>query len=309
MPTLDLPATLSSVGKTLDLAPDKFGLMTDSAPLLAAGAIAALRERMAADGHLLLRGFHDRAPVQAARASLLKRLAAQGRLNPDQPLEDAVPARSGASFSPEITQRNEEVRDVVYGPGMMGFFDKFLGAPSRHYDFTWMRTVSPGQATVPHMDIVYMGRGTRQLYTVWTPYGDTPMTMGSLMVLENSHHNQRLIAGYGSKDVDTFCENRRAPGYTKMGGGGNIADGGFLSRDPVTLRKRLGGRWLASDFQMGDILIFSVFLVHCSLDNTSERMRLTTDTRYQLASEPADERWVGDDPIGHGPEAKRGMIC
>jgi hypothetical protein len=45
------------------------------------------------------------------------------------------------------------------------------------------------------------------------------------------------------------------------------------------------------------------------MDNHTNRLRLSTDTRYQLASEPVDERWIGEDPIAHGPEAKKGIIC
>jgi hypothetical protein len=45
-----------------------------------------------------------------------------------------------------------------------------------------------------------------------------------------------------------------------------------------------------------------MFTLHCSLDNTSPqgRIRLSIDTRYQLKSEPADERWTGEEPFGHG---------
>jgi hypothetical protein len=39
-----------------------------------------------------------------------------------------------------------------------------------------------------------------------------------------------------------------------------------------------------------------MFTHHCSLDNQSNRIRLSTDSRYQLASEPMDERWSGDHP-------------
>ena len=48
--------------------------------------------------------------------------------------------------------------------------------------------------------------------------------------------------------------------------------------------------------------MFGMFTLHCSLDNRSpeNRIRLSTDTRYQLASEPADERWIGDEPFGNG---------
>lgn len=49
--------------------------------------------------------------------------------------------------------------------------------------------------------------------------------------------------------------------------------------------------------------------VHASLDNCSNQIRLSADSRYQLACEPADERWIGPNPIAHGPKSKRRMIC
>jgi len=50
------------------------------------------------------------------------------------------------------------------------------------------------------------------------------------------------------------------------------------------------------------MLLFGVFTLHCSLDNTSpvNRIRLSTDTRYQLESEPVDERWATEEAFGHG---------
>jgi hypothetical protein len=89
------------------------------------------------------------------------------------------------------------------------------------------------------------------------------------MVLENSHLHEPLRENYCRKDVDAFCSNRRA----------------------------------------GALLTFTTFLVHASLDNHSDRIRLSSDSRYQPASEPADERWIGPNPIAHGPQAKRGMVC
>jgi hypothetical protein len=50
---------------------------------------------------------------------------------------------------------------------------------------------------------------------------------------------------------------------------------------------------------MGDALIFGMFTMHASLNNESDRFRISSDTRYQLASEPVDERWVGDQPLAH----------
>ena len=49
--------------------------------------------------------------------------------------------------------------------------------------------------------------------------------------------------------------------------------------------------------------------VHASLDNPSGHVRLSSDSRYQPASEPADERLIGENPIGHSTAGKRWRIC
>ena len=302
------PAPLTSAHKEVDVSPTSLGELTDCTPML--NDVHALRQHMHNEGYLLLRGLLNRDEVQAARLSMLERLAQEGHLDPAYAINEAKAAPSTRiSFKPDIATDNPLVHKVIYNGPLMAFFDRFLGGPTRHFDFTWIRAVAPGNSTPPHMDVVYMGRGTKKLYTTWTPYGNVPRQMGGLMVLEHSHRNERLVNGYGSKDVDKFCENRVGTGYVKMGGGGNISPGGWLSRDPVTLRQRIGGRWLTTDYRLGDVLIFSIFLVHCSLDNNTDRIRITSDTRYQLASEPVDERWIGEHPIAHGPAGKQGMIC
>lgn len=129
------------------------------------------------------------------------------------------------------------------------------------------------------------------------------------MILEKSHLHQRLNNNYGQKDVDKFCVNKKGAGYTGMGGGGNITNGGWLSKSPVKLRANLGGRWLTAQYRAGDLLTFTVKTIHASIDNQSRQIRLSSDSRYQLASEAVDERWIGENPIAHGPEGKREMIC
>ena len=39
--------------------------------------------------------------------------------------------------------------------------------------------------------------------------------------------------------------------------------------------------------------------LHGSLDNTTDELRVSCDTRYQRADEPVDDRWMGDPPKGH----------
>lgn len=54
--------------------------------------IGALRERMAEDGYLLIRGFHNRDKVLDARTSILEKMSQMGKLNRDTQLEDGVMA-------------------------------------------------------------------------------------------------------------------------------------------------------------------------------------------------------------------------
>ena len=225
-------------------------------------------------------------------------------------MDGVLAANTRTGFAPHLALDNPPLMKVLYDGAMMRFFELFLGEPVRHFDYTWLRCVSTGSATAPHMDAVYMSRGSSNLWTAWTPLGDTPLEMGGLMLLEKGHSHERLNENYGRKDVDKFCSNRREEGYTGMGGGGNIRANGMLTGQPAKLRANLGGRWLTRpDYRAGDLLVFSILTIHAGLDNTTTRVRLSSDSRYQPAADPADERWIGADPIAHGPAAKRPMIC
>jgi ectoine hydroxylase-related dioxygenase (phytanoyl-CoA dioxygenase family) len=210
---------------------------------------------------------------------------------------------------PKLAQDNPALDRVLYAGPMMEFFTRFLGGPVLHYDFTRLRAVSPGLGTQPHCDIVYMGRGTRRLFTAWTPLGDIGFDQGGLMILEDSPRQADRLRKYLNSDVDSYCTNGPFAAAIESGQRGWTKFTGGLSKDPVSLRAKLGGRWLTTEYAAGDVLIFSVTTVHASLDNPSNRIRLSSDSRYQLASEPADERWIGANPIGHGHAGKRGRIC
>lgn len=300
----------TALGIEIDNSPATFGELLDSSDI--AHDVEALRARMDEEGYIFLRDYLHRDEVLDARAEIVRRLDDADFLDHSYPLDDVV-LRSDAELGwmPQLGRGNVPLMKVLYDGPMMDLYERFLGGEVRHFDYTWMRAVATGpqHSTAPHCDVVYMGRGTKKLYTSWTPLGDVPLEMGPIMMLEKSHRHERLNNNYGQKDVDRFCTNRRPDDYKDMGGGGNIARGGALSRNPVKLRKNLGGRWLTTEFRAGDLLFFTIFTVHASLDNTTNRIRLSSDSRYQLASEPVDERWIGENPIAHGPDAKRGMIC
>ncbi|MFD2613462.1 phytanoyl-CoA dioxygenase family protein [Paenibacillus gansuensis] len=256
--------------------------LRDSTELL--GSVEQLRTRMEEDGYLLLRGFHDRAQVLRARSQILAKLAADGKFAEETDPEEAIigPLNKGAFYG-GTNEDLPEFLELVNSARVMQFFQDFLGGEPMTYPFKWLRAVAQGDNTAAHYDIVYMGRGTPNLYTMWTPLGDTPIEMGTLAVLEGSHRWQNLRETYGRMDVD------------------RDGTGGWFSDDPHELIEKFGGRWATSSFQAGDVMIFGMFTMHASTVNTSNKMRVSCDTRYQLASEPADDRWIGKKPKGHRP--------
>jgi hypothetical protein len=268
---------------------DTFGLLNESRP------DDDLHARLERDGYLLVRGLLDRDAVEAGRRDLLTQ--------------------------PELTQtsamHSEPMKAVVHGPRIMAFFTRLFGTPARSYDFIWLRHQPPGQGIPPHCDTVFMGRGTPDVLTAWIPFGDIPIRAGGLMILEGSHRtSQQRIADYLEQDVDTYCSNGPNADAVKRGDmkwehwRDRAAEwNGEITEDPHALARDWSTRWLTADFRMGDVLIFTMRTVHAGTDNEIDPLRLSTDTRYQPADQPIDDRWIGEHPIGHGLEAKQGKIC
>jgi ectoine hydroxylase-related dioxygenase (phytanoyl-CoA dioxygenase family) len=307
---LTVPTRLTTLGHEVDTSPDAFGELVASNDLL--DDPPALRQRMDEQGYIFLRGYLDRDHVMAAREEVCRRLVKMGAIDDSRPLMDAI-ARPGAEafFKPnDITVGNEPLMTLLYSGRMIAFYELLLGGSVRHFDYTWFRSQGPdAKGTSPHRDVVYMGRGSQRLHTTWTPIGDVGLDEGPLMIMPRSHRIDKLRENYGKIDVDAVCSNRTdADGKPKL----QSPTFGALSRNPVRLRRNLGLPWLTTEFKAGDMLAFTIHTIHCSLDNRSQRIRLSSDSRYQPADEPADERWIsidGKPPVTHGENAHREMIC
>jgi hypothetical protein len=305
MSTLAMPQ-LTLKGEPID----EVELLDDSTPLLQDHE--ALREQMRTNGYVYLPGYLGRDRVMAARRVLINELHRRGALHPDHdPMEGVLnPDNKTVGFAggrlDDLFIDYQAIHNVLYTGPMMAFFRTlFGGVDVLHYDFTWTRMVKPGPSTEIHSDVVYMGRGTHDLYTAWTPFGDNGFDLGGLILLEGSNHHDGLAKSYWKSDVDAYCQNTddKRDGWQK-------GNGGALKGGANQIRRSLGGRrWLTGDYRMGDVVIFSVYTVHGGTDNHSNKYRLSTDTRYQRADQPVDERWVGEHPVGHGPGGKRGLIC
>jgi hypothetical protein len=278
------PARILPVGKReLELGKELF-LLRESNDIL--DNVEALRARMKEDGYLFIRGLHDKTLVLETRRQMLEKLAEAGALDPKAPLMDGVinPNAKSKFFggTNQLTTR-PAFQELVKAPQIMGFFEKFLGGPALTFDYKWLRVVGKGDFTGAHYDIVYMGRGTQNLYTCWTPIGDVPFELGPLTLCVGSHKSEfaKLQQTYGKMDVDRDHVQ------------------GWFSDDPLEVMQKFGGKWHTAEFKAGDALIFGMYTMHMSLKHTGDRFRISSDTRYQLAAEAVDERWIGEKPIAH----------
>jgi hypothetical protein len=279
---------LYSNGHKLDLCPETYGQLRDSNDVL--DDPQALEARMAEDGYWLFRGLIGRNAVLEARREILLKYAVIGEIDAiNHPLMEGVHSQDSAIDKVNLLAFTESVRTgqayerVVLDEALTGLLKRSLGGAVCCFDFKWPRLVRPGETCGLHCDAPYVNRGSRNVVTAWIPLGDLAREEGALIILEGSHRNEIVRRRYAHKDADRDHL-------------------GWLSTNPITLQKNLGGRWLTTDFRAGDVLLFSMFLVHGALDNHSRtnRCRLTSDTRYQLAGEPLDERWNGDQPKLHG---------
>jgi ectoine hydroxylase-related dioxygenase (phytanoyl-CoA dioxygenase family) len=91
--------------------------------------------------------------------------------------------------------------------------------------------------------------GDERTFTAWLPLHDCPLEQGPLRVLDGSH---------------------------KFGLQPTVGQTGCIS--PGTER---GGEWVSGEIHAGDLLLFDSLTVHEAAPNTSNRMRISLDCRFQ----------------------------
>lgn len=277
-------------GMKLDADPKRLGTLRDSSDIV--GDVDMIKARMAEDGYLLFRGLVDREKVLRARREIMLKYAIIGEINGiDHDVMDAIMQERSFIDQVNLIAFTESIRrGVAYeslteDANIMAVYEKLLGGKVSTFDFKWPRFVRPGEGTGIHSDNIYVSGGAKNVWTTWIPIGDVALNEGPIVLLEKSHKSDKLQEYWG-KDADKDHV-------------------GWLSENPIGVQKAIGGRWLTSSFRAGDVLCFDVRLVHASLDNRSpvNRCRLTSDTRYQLASDARDARWH-DNVNPHGGQMK-----
>lgn len=289
---MELPP-LTAAGKVLDASPRRLGRLTSSSPR---EDMEQLRRTLKAQGYLWLRGFLDREAVLDFRAYVFRHLQSSGLLRPGS--DPRIGLSSGQPEQRDLVNKGimALVRSAAYEqfcsqPRLWMFMDELLGGISYLHKRKLLRHTHPQtpQVTPAHYDLVYLRGGTDRVVTAWIPVGDIPVEMGGLVYLEGSHADGvRLEAEFSAKSSELSPEERINAYNVHM------TEGGWISKDLPDMAERLDKRWLAADYEAGDIVLHSPYMIHASTANedAAGRIRLSTDIRYQNVNDEIDPRWA-----------------
>ncbi len=288
MITRQLPR-LSSNG--FDIEPDRLGFLTPTQPNQSRDVLWSQYQDQ---GYLWLKGLLDRQTVLDFRERVFNTLAETGMVS--APFYDGI-------FSGETTYKvhpNKLLMEMVrwsafeafcLAKPIIDFYEWFLEGSVYLHKRKILRYTKPHDpnATGPHYDLVYLRGGTDRICTSWIPVGDIPVEMGGLVYLENSDGRGRTMEAEFSKRNANLPPNERIDAYNK-----NMGDGGWLDKNLMRLAEKFDTRWLIADYEAGDMVVHSPYMIHASTQNVDphNRIRLSTDIRYQLVRDEIDVRWA-----------------
>ena len=176
-----------------------------------------------------------------------------------------------AEYQPvfECFQQLESFHALAQQPALMDTLALVYEEPAFAHPRNIGRIIFPQQSdfkTQPHQDWFFI-QGDQLTITAWVPLGAVAQRDGPLSVLAGSHR-------HGLRRHIPVAETSNIRG----GAGGHTS--------LVSGLEAAGCRWLSTDYQPGDVLLFTSLTMHCALPNVSNHIRLSADYRYSPASKP-----------------------
>lgn len=263
---------LVSNGYPLEMTAERLGWLEPSSASL---PIEQLQDIYRQQGYLWLKGFFERDVVLAFRDTFFEAIATRG---PQAFLE--------ILYSPEYEA-------FCTMPRLWTFYQAFLQGQPYLHKRKLLRFNMPDEdhCTGGHYDLIYLRSGTDNLCTSWIPLGDVPVEMGGLIYLEHSDKvGRQMEAEFRVKNASLPPEERISA-YNR-----NMRANGWVSTNLCDMANRFKSRWLIADYEAGDMVIHSPYMIHAATVNKDPqcRTRLSTDIRFQRADDEIDQRWAKD---------------
>tara|TARA_B100000949_G_C14267097_1_gene445535 strand:- start:597 stop:1637 length:1041 start_codon:yes stop_codon:yes gene_type:complete len=256
----------------------------------------ALRERLSRNGYLFFKNLVDAGKVDKVRHGIYSIFKKYGLVDRNSSQEGKWTGKkidaSSLLCDGEIGMQISKLRSIreLYNT------EEIIGVQKKVFDgevFPWVENVDrvraylPGisrmmvagqlasTATMAHQDhFPFRNKkgGKDTFNTTWVPLMDIDESVGGLTLMKNSHlkgFHKHFIKKGDVKGVASSIEEMsewKSSGYVPAVG----------ESDPD---KKV--EWLRSNYHSGDVLIFSRLTVHGGCPNTSDKIRLSTDFRYQ----------------------------
>ncbi len=288
---------LRSNGFALDMSAKRLGRLEASDP---SDPVDKLRARFDTDGYLWLKHFLPRDEVLEFRRHFFTQFDDTGLLaEGSDPVDGIYSGTDGESARKRLMElvRSAAYESFCMHPRLWRFLDAFVGGPSYLHKRKLIRYTKPGDvsATGAHYDLTYLRGGTDKLVTAWIPIGDVPVVMGGLVYLEGSHTNGRAMEAEFAREHAHLPPDERIGAFNKT-----MNDGGWITKDLPSLAERLDARWLIADYEAGDVVLHSPYMIHAATTNEAAdgRLRLSTDIRYQNVRDEIDARWANHWSLG-----------
>ena len=276
----------------LDMREERFGSLRASDPK---EPLAQLRVRFSTEGYLYLKRLLDPQKVNAFRGWVFDNLSSSHLLNPGS--DPAAGYGNPNTYDKSVADRRlmSIVRSARYEnfcsqPALTTFIDPFIGGMSYLHKRKLIRFTMPDTdvMTPAHYDLVYLRGGTSNIVTSWIPIGDIPMAEGGLVYLKGSHTiGAQMEKEFSAKSANLSPEER-INAYNS-----HMMEGGWVSKNLPEMAEKFETQWLAANYEAGDVVLHSPFMIHASTNNLSPtgRIRLSTDIRFQNVDDEIDARW------------------
>ena len=208
------------------------------------------------NGYILLRGVLDIDSVAEARDAMLSAAASLGLVEPGDETGrwTGVPIPKGMEESPIY---GGIARRLLEHPANAAVLEQVLGEPACAVPMVQYRTYPPhGPVTVIHQDGFY-SPGIQDYKPVWITLTPCTRDMGGLAVAVGQN-NRGYFHNIGKPSPYPFPADVIPP-----------------------------ESWATTAYMPGDVLIVHPCGPHCALPNTSDRLRITLDSRVQSAARPS----------------------
>jgi 1-deoxypentalenic acid 11beta-hydroxylase len=237
----------------------------------------ALDELYQRDGCLFFRDTLDHTEIRKVADGFISEFVRQGAVA-------AGPAIDWSSLNPGTIDVESLQGAVPYeafwsSPTTRQLMETIFSEDVHVFKSTQLRWLQPGSKNVTpaHQDVFYFRPDDVPdvFRTFWVPVVDMDGGVGGLKVAPGSHNRGILDHATTSGVISEANRTGMLPQAKNKVTRVSIVDLGQIDQ------------WAATEYHVGDVVVFNAYLVHAGLPNNSRnRIRISIDTRVQPASAP-----------------------